>query len=300
MHKKLLHASIFVISSLLFSPHSSIGQTSTPASAKPDSTGKKNISDKTDGLGVAVSPSSLRFNVRPGSSAHQNVKITNDSKNVFKFNLTFMDYMQDTKGKPVAAPSANYKYGLSKWVNVAPSYIELKPGETKNVTVTVEIPNSDDGAVAAFTIMMIDQVTERGALDPGKGKGNSVALGVVPSIGFGVYIYQNPPNVKVNQVEISNFAYVKKEKEKSALNMKLINKGDGIGFCTTYVELTNKKTGEQKKLPARNYTILPGFIREFDFPLPDDLPKGKYSAVGVMDFGSKDHIEAAELDFTLE
>jgi hypothetical protein len=292
VHSHFLY--FFVVCLLV--PVFGIGQ-STPSPAKVD-TGKNKLSDKTSGLGVAVSPSSLRFNVKPGSSFHQNVKVTNDSKNVFKFNIAFMDYMQDVTGKPVPAP-ANYKYGLSKWVNVAPSYIELKPGESRNLTVTVEIPSGDETAVAAYAIMMINQVTERGVLDPSRDKANTVGLGVTPSIGFGVYVYQNPPNVKNNMVEISKFAFAK-EKDKSVLKMELINKGDGIGFCSTYIELTNVKTGVQKKLPHRQYTILPGFTRFFDFSLPDDLPKGKYSAVGVMDFGSKDHVEAAELDFTLE
>jgi hypothetical protein len=36
------------------------------------------------------------------------------------------------------------------------------------------------------------------------------------------------------------------------------------------------------------------------FDLPDDLPKGKYSAVGVMDYDSDDEIVAAELEITVE
>jgi len=60
------------------------------------------------------------------------------------------------------------------------------------------------------------------------------------------------------------------------------------------------KTGAQRKLPVKQFTILPGFTRVFSFPLPEDLPKGKYSSVGVMDFGNKEHVEAAELEFTYE
>jgi hypothetical protein len=256
--------------------------------------------DKTTGLGVAVTPSSLRYNVKPGSAVNKTVKVTNDSKAIFKFHVNFHDYHQDEKGKPIADTTGHYKYGLSRWVNVSPSFFELKPGETKILTVTVEVPNAEEGSVAAYTIMEIDQVTERGALDPSKTNSQAISMGVIPTIGFGVYLYQNPPNVKNNLVEISKYSFTAAtDKVKtSTLDLELVNKGDGIGFCSMYIELTNVQTGVQKKLPVRQFTILPGFTRVFTFPLPADLPKGKYSSVGVMDFGNKEHVEAAELEFT--
>jgi hypothetical protein len=81
--------------------------------------------------------------------------------------------------------------------------------------------------------------------------------------------------------------------------MGVKNTGDGIGFCSSYVELTNKKTGKQERLPIRQYTILPGFHREFEYALPEKIAAGDYSAVGILDFGSKDAIEASELEFTV-
>jgi hypothetical protein len=301
MLQKLLSSSLPLILSCLISLNDASGQTNTGGKTSgPDSIVKKNPGDKVSGLGVAVSPSSLRFNVKPGSTVNKTVKVTNDSKTSYKFKVSFSDYQQDANGKPIAVPAGQYKYGLSKWVNVAPSYFEMKPGEIKILTVTVEVPDKEEGSVAAYSIMEIDQVTERGALDPSKANSNTVSMGVIPTIGFGVYIYQNPPNVKVNQVEISKYSFTAEKGKAASLDMELVNKGDGIGFCSTYIELTNVKTGAQRKLPVKQFTILPGFTRVFSFPLPEDLPKGKYSSVGVMDFGNKEHVEAAELEFTYE
>lgn len=249
--------------------------------------------------GVSISPSSLRFSLKPGSSFSKEVKITNDSKDALKFQIGFSDFIMDTNGKPTGIKPNQSKYTLSKWVSVSPSYFELKAGEVKKLTVTVDIPNSDTANIAAWTIMMIDQIIDRTTpLDPKK-PGNTLSMGIQPSFGFGVYIYQNPPNVKLSSVEIQNFKYVD-EKGKKDLIMSVKNTGDGIGFCMSYVELTNITTGKQDKLAVRQYTILPGFFRNFQYPLPDKLPKGKYSAVGVMDFGSKTQIETAELEFEIQ
>lgn len=252
-----------------------------------------------DASGVSISPSSLRFNLKPGSTLSKEVKITNDSKGSFKFQIGFSDFMMDTNGKPIGIKGSQSKYTLSKWISASPSYFELKPGEVKKIIVTVDIPNSDTANIAAWTIMMIDQIVDRTTpLDP-KAQGSTLSMGIQPSFGFGVYIYQNPPNVKLSSVEIQNFKY-SDEKGKKVMVMSVKNTGDGIGFCMSYVELTNLTTGKQDKLAVKQYTILPGFYRNFQYPLPETIAKGKYSAVGVMDFGSKTQIETAELEFEIQ
>ena len=256
------------------------------------------VPEKTEG--VSISPSSLRFSVKPGSTLSKEVKITNDTKGSYKFQIGFSDFTMDKNGKPGGIKASESKYTLSKWVTVSPSYFELKPGEVKKLTVTIDIPNNDTANIAAWTIMMVDQIVDRTTpLDPKDKSKNTLAMGIAPSFGFGVYIYQNPPNVKVNSVEIQNFKYTD-ESGKKNITMYVKNSGDGIGFCLSYVELTNLKTGKQEKLATKQYTILPGFFRDFQYPLPNNIAKGKYSAVGVLDFGSKTQIETAELEFDVQ
>ena len=83
------------------------------------------------------------------------------------------------------------------------------------------------------------------------------------------------------------------------VNLSVKNTGDGISYCTSYLELTNLKTGEQKKLQAKKFTILPQYSREFNYELGDDILPGKYSAVGVIDYGNKEELVAAELEFEI-
>ena len=45
--------------------------------------------------------------------------------------------------------------------------------------------------------------------------------------------------------------------------------------------------------------FLPQFFRDFYYDLPDDLPSGKYTAVGVVDFGSSEEIIAAQVEFNV-
>ncbi len=248
-------------------------------------------------MGVSVSPSSIYLNIKPGSTATKEIKVQNDTKKAHKFNVGFNDFEMNTKGKPVSPQAPNCKYCLSKYISAAPSFFELKPGEEVKIKLVVSIPDSSHLYKAMWTIVTIDQVVDRPPLDL-EPRPNRLGMGILPSIGFGVYVYQNPPNVKINKVNIERFQFVEKDGKKY-FELKVKNSGDGISYCNSYISLTNLNTGEQKKVNVKRFTILPEFIRDFKIDLPNDLLLGKYTAVGVVDFGDANEIIAAQADFEI-
>lgn len=249
-------------------------------------------------MGVSVSPSSMHLNIKPGTSVTKEIKVKNDTRKLTKFNVGFNDFEMNNLGKPVTPKQNDCKYCLSKYASVSPSYFELKPGEEVKVKVNIAIPDSDFAYVALWTIVTVDQVTERAPLDM-EPHPNRLSMGIIPSIGFGVYIYQNPPHVKINKINIEKFAFEEKE-GKHFFDLKVKNVGDGISYCSSYVSLTNLNTGEQKKLNVKNFTILPQFTRDFKIDIPGDLLPSKYSAVGVVDFGNEEEMIAAQADFEIK
>lgn len=270
-------------------------QKEKPTASVSENDKKQDISKEFTGL--SVSPSTLHFNLNAGTSKSMEVKIKNDTKKPFNFQASLSDFIMGTNGKPIGQKNGENKFGLSQWTTITPAFFELKPGETQKITVNINVPSGAESNHAAWTVLMLDQVTQRGPLDP-KGTGNTIALGIVPSIGFGVYIYQNPPDLSLEKIEIEKFA-LKDTMNHRQLIMKATNTGDGIGFCTSYVELTHLTSGHQEKLKVQKFTILPGFERVFFYDVPKELQAGKYSAVGVVDTNNPDQVTAAEMEFTL-
>lgn len=248
--------------------------------------------------GLSVSPSTLHFNLDAGTSKSMEVKMKNDTKQKYTFQANFSDFVMGTNGKPIGQKNGTNKYGLSQWATITPSYFEIEPGQTQKITVNINVPAGDESKHAAWTVLMLDEVTKRAPLNVA-GTSNTIALGISPSIGFGVYIYQNPSSIALDKIEIEQFAY-RDSLSKRQLKMSATNMGDGIGFCTSYVEITNLATGKQEKLKGQKFTILPGFNREFHYEIPKDLEKGKYSAVGVVDTNNPDQVTAAELQFVVD
>jgi hypothetical protein len=266
-----------------------------------DSTTVKSIqSDKGKVTGVAVSPAHFHLSIKPGEERTIKITVTNNTSKQNSFKISMVDFDMNSNGKSMfLPPSLDRPYSLSRWSTVAPTFIDLGVGEKKQISVNIIVPITEEGKKAAWTIVMVEQQVPRDLLDPTDKDGGTVAFGVVPTYAFGVFVYQNPPNVDNNNVDITNFKFNKLD---SINNIKISAKniGDGIAYCMAYVDVTNISTGYQKRLLVKRFTIVPGLEREFRFRLPQDLPKGEYIAVGVIDYKNAEEIKAAKTKFIIE
>lgn len=263
----------------------------------PATDGKQNDIE----TGVSVSPSTLRFNAKPGTTQTKTIKITNDTKKKMTYQVNFQDYGLGADGQQDVSVKSDYRNALSKYVVVSPTLIELNAHEAKTISVTLDIPPGDAYAIAMWTTLIIDQVLERPKLQSPNANNNTMGMGISTGMSFGVNVFQNPPNVAVNSVEIQAMKYIKaSSKSENTLLMKAKNTGDGIGYCLYYIELTSILTGRQNKLKVKQFSIFPGYEKELRFELPKELEKGKYSAMAVLDFGNKDELQTAEIEFTIE
>jgi hypothetical protein len=66
------------------------------------------------------------------------------------------------------------------------------------------------------------------------------------------------------------------------------------------VEFTNLATGQKTKLPHYDFPMFPGHTRHVYFKIPADLPKGKYSILGVLDAGEDLPLEAVQKEIELK
>ncbi len=246
-------------------------------------------------MGVSIAPSSMHLAVKPGTSQVRDITVKNVTREKYSFRVDFSDFEMTPEGKPGPPDPDHSRYSLSRYIGINPSYFELGPGEEMKVRATISMPDEETSYTAKWTIITIEQVVERPMLDPGDSP-ERLSMGVITTFGFGVYVYQNPPNVIINQIDLERMEYVDAPNRRVIMEVK--NSGDGISYCRSYLELTNLNTGEQTRLRERNFTILPQFNREFKFDL-QNLPSGRYSAIGVIDYGSRDEILAAEVEFEI-
>lgn len=271
---------------LLVSAHIAYGQ---------DKSNQTNSARKS--TGVSVAPAHFHFNQKSGEVKTYDITVNNSTSTPKQFNVNMYDFNMNGKGKSSFLPAGEGKYSLSKWLSISPTFIELKPFEKKLVKVTVSVPNTSEGDKAAWSILMVEQVAPRKSLSTTNNDNSTIALGVVPTFAFGIFAYQNPPNVIDNKIEFTDFQ-LKSGSAAKFLYLEVQNTGDGIAYCTSYIDLTNLDTGVQQRLKVKKFTIVPDLIRDFSFSLKG-LGKGKYLAVGVLDYENSEEIQAAKLEFEI-
>ena len=249
--------------------------------------------------GISVSPTKLYFTVKPGQNKSMFITVHNNYVKSYKMEVKFSDFEMTQNGKTPFQKGNTSKSSLAEWISFSPSFFEIPPGGEQKIAVTLNVPDIPEAYRAKWGTVFINQSMERQSIDA-SASDQTIAMGVIPTFSFGIYVYQNPPNVIVNKVEITNFSKTVSPKGKTMLELKAKNTGDGITFSTSYIELNNLKTGKKTKLGKKMFTILPDHERVFSYELPDKLEKGDYSVLGVLDFGSKTELEAAELQLKVE
>ncbi len=258
-----------------------------------------NDTDKeVDTKGISVSPAHFHLNLKPGESKTYKIKMYNDTESSKEFKVNMYDFNMNGKGKSSFLPVGTGDFSLSQWMNVTPTFFELKAGEKKEISFTVAIPNDESGNRAAWSIIMIEQAEARKQLEPAKKGSGTVALGVVPTFAFGVFVYQNPPTVKTDNVEMTGFK-MEIVNDENIIYLEAENKGNGIAYCTSYIDMTNNATGSKTRLTVKKFTIVPGLIRDFVFKMPAMVP-GDYTAIGVFDYEGSEEIQAAKMQITIK
>ena len=262
---------------------------------EPDSNVVKMLKD-TMPRGVSVSPSSMRFAIKPGSSQSKKITVINDTDVERTFEVKTQNYGAEEINRAAvdSKTETDFKFGLSKWTYITPAVFTLKPKEKMSINVLIDIPMGSENLHAAWSIIVVEEVRERQALDVDATK-SAVGMGIVATMGFGIFVYQNPPGLPPTEVALTEY---KMTPDKSNFIIKAKNIGEGIGFCTYYFELMNMATGKIEKIAPSQATILPGATREFKVTLPA-LASGSYNAMVVLDYGSKEMVETAELDFAI-
>jgi P pilus assembly chaperone PapD len=243
---------------------------------------------------VSLAPSRLYYKVGLGEYKSQTVTVTNNSSSTQSFTLSFSDFEAPGKeGKSKFMEIGESENSCSKWLSASPSYFEIEPGQSQQVTVLLQVPNLPEANKVKWSAMKIKLAKEKQTAslnDP-----NAVGMGVTETFQFVVHIFQSPPSVVFKNAEISGFKEITSESDTAHVLMLMVkNSGEAILDCASYLDITDLQTGNEERLKPFAYTILPGGSRDVKFQL-HTLAKGKYSILGVVDYGSKENVQAAEL-----
>ncbi len=251
------------------------------------------------GQNVSISPSRLYYKTAIGEYKTQEVNVTNSSTVKQAFTISFSDFEPSgSEGKSKFMKQGESEHSCSQWLSATPSFFELEPGQTQKIQVLIQVPASPEANKVKSAAMQVKLAKERKGTD-GADK-NSMGMGITETFQFIVHVFQTPPTVVNKSAELVSFKEITLPGDTvRTLALKVVNNGESILDCASYLEYTQTQNGEEHRQKPFAFTLLPGASREVKFQMPKTL-KGKYSILGVVDIGSRENVLAAELEVDMK
>ncbi len=250
------------------------------------------------GQSASVSPTRVYFNNNLGESRTKTVFIVNKSEKPQSYQVSFLDFdVTNKKGKPTLMGANKNSHSISPWISASPSFFTLPAGASKEIKVTLDTPNTPEANSVKWGVMSLKLAKEQNA--PLDEQNQQLGMAIVNTFQIIVYMFQSPPSITEKSADIYDF---KSEmlNDKMTIMLATNNTSPSILDCRSYLEFTNLQTGWNHNTSKKRFTLLPGGAKETRFALPTDIPKGKYSVMGVVDYGSSNEIKAAELEIVVE
>jgi P pilus assembly chaperone PapD len=249
---------------------------------------------------VSISPSRLYYKTSVGEYKIQEVNITNSATTKQSFVVSFGDFEPSGSiGKSHLMGAGESTNSCAQWLSADPSFFELEAGQSQKIKVLLQVPSSPEANKVKWAAMKIKLAKEKVAAD--LKDNNAIGMGVTETFQFVVHVFQSPPTVTLKTAEIESFKDITTAEDSTyVLMLKVKNSGEAILDCVSYLELTNLNNGVEERQKPFAYTLLPGTQRDVKFYVSRNKGEGKYSALGVVDYGSRENVQAAETELTIK
>jgi hypothetical protein len=241
--------------------------------------------------GLSAIPPRLDISVKADATNTQVIKVRNESTETKTVKISLRDFVvTDDKGTPVFldnSDSENNRWAASSWIQVSPSSVTIKPGETKSLTLTVLPPaNALPGGHYAAVIYTPDSSSV------GNGTGASIQTNV------GTLVYVTIPG-NINQSANVQLFTAPKFSEFGPINFKATvkNSSDVHIQPTGSIVINNWFGGQTAKLALKETNIFPYTTRSFENTLDKKWLFGRYKASLNAVYGTAGGIITATIFF---
>jgi hypothetical protein len=235
---------------------------------------------------LGVHPTILEYKLPAGQSESQVIHLSNGSAVKKQYRIYLNDWLRDSTGGHAYYRPDTLPQSISKWISIDKNFVEMEPGQSADLTVKLSLPDEAAFNEAMKWSMLFIETVEEQASDAVKG------AQVRNHLRIGIHIYQTPPALNEKSVKVFDLSPVPDTKNEYRLLCQ--NTGKVMLECRSYLELASLADGTKTKIEVNEFPLFPGQPRYVNFELPNDLPKGKYSALGVLDAGEDVSLEAVE------
>ena len=243
--------------------------------------------------GLSAIPPRLEVTVKPDGVVSQTIKVRNESSKEKNITITVEDFVvNDDIGTPTVITSSkeDNRWAASSWIQVSPSSVKLKGGETKTLILTVMPPaNALPGGHYAMVLHSPDNQV---SIIDSTGSSIQTKVGTLVYITIPGNIRQNATVKDFNAPKFSEFGPIDFKTVIQNLSDIHIKAAGNI----TVTNMFGLRT-DQIAFNAEGVNIFPGKVREFQNQLSKKWLFGRYKAELNAAYGTAGGVATAVLFF---
>jgi len=240
------------------------------------------------GVSLSVAPIRVEHLVQQGEKGTDMILVTNDGTTSTRVKVSIEDWTLTRDGNPMFMKTGKNPYSCADWIRINPIDFRIAAGQTKEVRYTVTVPQGieDGGYRVAIIFETVPDVT------PGEKTKRMLIKGRIAAILYEVVgkpVFQGYANT------------LRAEPKKDGIDFILLLQNTGkVHFRTKgTITVTDSKGEKAFEVEIPDAPVLPGSEREMKIPYDKPVPKGKYSALVVVDLGNKELI-GAKTEFSID
>jgi P pilus assembly chaperone PapD len=243
----------------------------------------------------AIQPGILNFQVEPGNTQTQVIRITNITDKKVTFQAYLADWLRDSLGGHEYYRPDTLKRSCASWVVLNKNLVEVAPMGTEELLVVLRGPaDAKSFEEMKWAMLFLQTVQEK---DSSAAGGTELKTEVRELMRIGIHIYQTPSAINKTEAKLVSF---EADTTKNAYVFHVENAGQVMLQCKSYVTLTNVTTGQEYKIDRVEFPVFPDGKRYIKFIVPDTVPRGKYSALAILDIGEDEELLALEKSIELK
>ena len=226
-----------------------------------------------------VSPMAVEYYLEQGESGASILQVKNNKSSPIELSA----YIKDKafiNGKEAEAEPGTFERSCGEWIFFTPKKIKLDPGEVQEIRMKIEVPDTVKGMY--WSSLFVEETSTPSNTQTRKVKGSVISFGV--SMRVGVLITQSVPGTTVKEGKVSEISFEQQDST-SNINFNYWNTGNAITHCKSWIEFRDMEGQTITKIDSGEFKSYPMQLHEIMVQVPNSLPTGEYSALGIVDFG---------------
>jgi len=230
-----------------------------------------------------VTPMEFHLNVANNDSTTGSFWIRNRGTETISLKIYVGDFWIDPDGKEAFLDPGKVERSCSKWIELAPEELELKPNESKSVRFNLSVPPEKTGTF--WGMIFVEQTNKPTIKTEQKGRQQ---FNILSFQRVGVRMYQEVPNSKKGEGKITQVTVERNKKDDSVkVSLKMENNGDVLLRCKGTVEIRNEKGETVDTVIMDEFNCYPKAPRITPAFSKAKLKSGQYTALAVIDYGAE-------------